>query len=108
MNSERGSGGSNPPLSAFEPSETDRNRLNPLVSGTSVLGAEGSFVFPTRREPTLSDPDRPPTATVSATAGATVPPDLATVIEAWSDLPEVLRAGILAMVKSAKGQEGGR
>jgi len=28
-------------------------------------------------------------------------PDLATVVRAWSDLPEAVRAGIAAMVKAA-------
>ena len=34
-------------------------------------------------------------------------PDLELVIASWSDLPEALRAGILAMVKSASGKAGG-
>ena len=29
-------------------------------------------------------------------------PDLAAVVNAWSDLPEPIRAGILAMVKAAR------
>ena len=29
-------------------------------------------------------------------------PDLAAVVEAWPDLPEALKAGILAMVKAAR------
>ncbi|MGA7496848.1 MAG: hypothetical protein WBX00_08980 [Isosphaeraceae bacterium] len=29
------------------------------------------------------------------------PPDLAAVVAAWSDLPEAIKAGILAMVKAA-------
>jgi hypothetical protein len=32
------------------------------------------------------------------------PPDLTAVIEAWDRLPEALKAGILAMVKSASGK----
>ena len=31
-------------------------------------------------------------------------PDLAAVVEAWPDLPEALKAGILAMVKAASGK----
>ena len=30
-------------------------------------------------------------------------PDLATVMKGWNDLPPALRAGIVAMVKSATG-----
>ena len=29
-------------------------------------------------------------------------PDLAAVVEAWPDLPEALKAGIVAMVKAAR------
>jgi hypothetical protein len=35
-------------------------------------------------------------------------PDLAEVIDAWSYLPVPIRAGILAMVRSASGKGGGR
>jgi hypothetical protein len=35
-------------------------------------------------------------------APATDDPDLAAVVEAWPELPEALRAGILAMVKAAR------
>jgi hypothetical protein len=30
-------------------------------------------------------------------------PDLAVVVAAWRELPEAIKAGILAMVKAAKG-----
>jgi hypothetical protein len=33
-----------------------------------------------------------------------VAPDLAPVIDAWPDLPEAIRAGILAMVRAAQGR----
>jgi hypothetical protein len=36
------------------------------------------------------------------------PPDLAEVTAAWPDLPEPIRAGILAMIRSASGKAGGR
>ena len=32
-----------------------------------------------------------------------IPAELAEVIDAWADLPEAVKAGILAMVKAAKG-----
>jgi hypothetical protein len=31
-------------------------------------------------------------------------PDLAAVVAAWPELPEVVRAGIVAMVKAASGR----
>jgi hypothetical protein len=35
-------------------------------------------------------------------------PDLAAVVAAWPELPEAIRAGIVAMVKTALTKEGGR
>ena len=32
-------------------------------------------------------------------------PDLAAVVKAWPDLPEAVRAGIVAMVKAATGED---
>ena len=43
--------------------------------------------------PSLSLPYGPPETT----------PDLAEVVAAWTDLPEPIRAGIVAMVRSASG-----
>ncbi len=47
---------------------------------------------------TLPDADHLPTDTRKTE------PDLAAVVEAWPDLPEALKAGILAMVKAASGK----
>ena len=52
-----------------------------------------------------------PPRSLRATAGATgscqpdvtTGPDLAAVVEAWPDLPEAIKAGIVAMVKAASG-----
>ena len=41
-------------------------------------------------------------------AAQILPPDLAAVADAWPDLPEPIRAGILAMVKAASKESGGR
>jgi hypothetical protein len=35
-------------------------------------------------------------------------PDLAEVLDAWDDLPEPIRAGILAMIRSASGKGRGK
>ena len=40
------------------------------------------------------------TATGHSTTSCTNDPDLAAVVEAWSELPEPMRAGILAMVRT--------
>ncbi len=63
---------------------------------------------PSRLNPTASDRIRPPRATRGATRVCAVAPalddnpGLAAVVEAWPDLPEALKAGILAMVKAAQ------
>lgn len=33
-------------------------------------------------------------------------PDIQTIIEAWPDLPEEVKAKIMEMVKAAKGKDG--
>jgi hypothetical protein len=33
-----------------------------------------------------------------------LPPDLAAVIDAWSELPEAIKAGIVTIVKAACGE----
>ncbi len=55
-----------------------------------------------RTEPTLSASIRPPTATPNATRMLPDDRDLAAVVDAWPDLPEAIRAGIVAMVKAAR------
>jgi hypothetical protein len=37
-----------------------------------------------------------------------MPPDLAEVVATWPDLPEPIRAGIVAMIRSALGKGHGR
>ena len=44
---------------------------------------------------------RTPTGTAPVPT-ALPPPDLAAVVEAWPELPEALKAGIVAMVKAAR------
>jgi hypothetical protein len=45
-----------------------------------------------------------PMVTESSSADSSaLPPDLALVVAAWDRLPEVVRAGILAMVKASGG-----
>ena len=50
----------------------------------------------------------PPFGHPLATDTRQTAPDLATVIDAWDQLPEAIRAGIVAMVKTASGKAGRR
>ena len=43
-----------------------------------------------------------PSAT-EATSSLDLPPELAQIIPVWPDLPEAIKAGILAMVKASVG-----
>jgi hypothetical protein len=56
-----------------------------------------------RQRATASGSRRPPRATKSATSGSVVDPDLAAIMDAWPNLPEVVRAGIVAIVRAAAG-----
>src|SRR5271157_2990136 len=58
------------------------------------------------QDATESDTIRPPRATQGATHLLPYDRDLATVAAAWSELPEAIRAGILAMVKAASLRGG--
>ena len=40
--------------------------------------------------------------TEGTSPGPALPPDLADVVTAWPDLPQAIKAGIVAMVKAAK------
>jgi hypothetical protein len=52
-------------------------------------------------EPNAPGSNRIPTATeIATTLYVVADPDLAAVVAAWPELPEVIRAGILAMVNS--------
>jgi hypothetical protein len=53
---------------------------------------------PIRNATTKSDNDLLPADTCRTN------PDLAAVVDAWPDLPEVLKAGIVTMVKSFVGK----
>ena len=69
---------------------TDSNR-RPAVYKTAAVNAQVT------QAQALSE-----TTTGHSTTSCTNDPDLAAVVEAWSELPEAVRAGIVAMVKAAK------
>jgi hypothetical protein len=54
---------------------------------------------------TSSDHNIPITKHNRAITGEDLPQDLQAVVEAWPEHPEAIRAGIVAMVKVAKGDE---
>jgi hypothetical protein len=53
---------------------------------------------------------QPVSAVLSArpkeTSEAAVDPDLAAVVDAWPNLPDAVRVGIVAMVKASAGSKG--
>ena len=85
---------------------TNRPELSRQVppGTTSCDETTGESVF--RPNPSMHGPVRPLRATRGATRSCqddvTTDLDLAAVVEAWPELPEALRAGILAMVKAAR------
>ena len=66
-----------------------RRIMIPLISGRN-LSSDGTL-----ERSTL------PVAGLGKRAAGKTPPDLALVMNAWSSLPEALRAGIVAMVEAA-------
>jgi hypothetical protein len=64
--------------------------------GVRVASREKSAVL--RQQATVSGGTRPPRATESAAVPLVDDPALAAVVADWPDLPDTIRAGILAMV----------
>jgi integrase len=91
----------------------DSCRHQPSTSDCTCISGELVSRGPTRtsrQDPTHTAPIR----LLTATASATVPPDLAAVMAAWPELPEAVRTGIVAMVRAAapaptrRTRKGGR
>jgi hypothetical protein len=57
---------------------------------------------PSRQDANDNDQKRPLTATQNATHPLPEDADLIAVIEAWDQLPEAIRQGIVAMVRASK------
>ncbi len=95
--------------------DTDRHETtNPDNSKELRQGRSTDIKGPSRQNPSTSDLNRPQTATKSATkcyqncyplSAPVLPPDLAEVAHAWPDLPEALKAGILAMGRASNGTQ---
>ena len=53
------------------------------------------------RSSTKAVSQTPPMGLIAPNSNAVADPDLATVSDAWADLPAAVRAGIVAMVRAA-------
>ncbi len=81
--------------------EPDRNRQNPANYGVKPSSPSAQSLPSSRQDTTDSASIRPPTATQNATHLLPDDPGLAAVVDAWPDLPEAIKAGIVAMVRAA-------
>jgi hypothetical protein len=75
--------------------------MNPYNHIISKGLRQAGSIDKVRQDPTPSDPTRPQTATETATSPLPDDPDFALIASAWSQLPQAIRAGILAMVKDS-------
>ena len=95
-------------LSPDQPAQARPDPKKPRVKPTS---SGDSSITSSRQHANESGSNRPPTASENASVENAYAlnsnaddPDLTTVVEAWPDLPEAIKAGILAMVKAAAGK----
>jgi hypothetical protein len=68
----------------------------------SVQDPKSSDGIDARPDPATGSPCINERFSLSLPYEAEIPPDLATVVAAWPDLPEAVRGGIVAMVKAVK------
>jgi hypothetical protein len=92
--------------SSPSPVTTDRTRQKPPRADIPKGLGQSGIRSQVRQPATVNAPIRPLTATENATGLRPTDPGLATVIGAWDELPEALRAGIVAMVKAASKGDG--
>jgi hypothetical protein len=72
------------------------------IAGVSDPSVEKHASSSLRGDTKGCEPERDSTATKSATFFPPVDADLALVMDAWSHLPDAVRAGIMAMVRASK------
>ena len=74
--------------------------LNP-ISETTCENAENSRTKINTKPDRAATPETPDSATLEAPRSATQDPDLAVIVTAWPELPEAIRAGMVAMVRAS-------
>ena len=72
----------------------------PVFSGDTAQSTPERSIPSSRTKTTGNGQERPPVTTQITTRMLPDDPDLAFVVDAWSYLPEAIRAGILAMVRA--------
>ena len=92
----------------FSPNQPAKARPDPKSSRVKPTSWGARSITSSRQHSNESGSNRPPTASENASVENAYAlnsnaddPDLATVVEAWPDLPEAIKAGILAMVKAS-------
>jgi hypothetical protein len=97
--------GSSPsPVTETEIAEISQKTLR--NEGFSMRCRSDLPLLSSRTETNENDAERPPVTTKITTRANFDDPDLAFVADNWTDLPAAIRAGILAIVRSALEREG--
>ena len=106
----RRSAGAIPAASTFSvhasTGDSERQDTSNLPDCEGVASQPGTLDL--RQGATANVGPRPVRATECATSLLSEYPDLAVVVAAWPELPEAVRAGIVAMVKAASATEARR
>lgn len=82
-------------------SETDSTQSRAESEAGKGIGAGGGSKSAASSE---RDPSRIPRPDYAQCRTADLSPELARVVKAWPELPEAIRAAIMALVQSATGQ----
>ena len=98
-------------LSLNEPAQArpdpNKSRIKPTSTGTRTIPSSRQYPNESGSNRTPNASENPSVENAYALNSNANDPDLAAVVDAWPELPEAIRAGILAMVKAALGQNAG-
>ena len=87
------------------PNQPELSQQTPPLATTCGEPIKSRHPVSVRPFLSLSGPRLLPNMLPSCQAHDTIDPGLAAVVAAWPELPEAIRAGIVAMVKAASGSE---